>query len=118
MNNFVGVGRLVKDVELREVNNSKVANFSIAITRQYKNSNGEYETDFINCRSWGQVGEKIKEYCNKGDMIGVKGSIRNDVYQDKDGNKKSSIYVNVERVTFLSSKKTNNGLPEETEVPF
>ena len=51
MNNFIGVGRLVKDVELREVNNSKVANFSIAITRQYKNANGEYETDFINYRS-------------------------------------------------------------------
>ena len=118
MNTYVGVGRLIKDIELKNVNNKSVATFTIAITRPYKNADGEYETDFINCKSWGQVAEKIKEYCNKGDMIGVKGSIRNDVYQDKDGNKKSSIYVNVERVTFLSSKKINNGLPEETEVPF
>lgn len=118
MNTYVGVGRLIKDIELKNVNDKSVATFTIAITRPYKNADGEYETDFINCECWGNIANTTKEYCRKGDVVGIKGSLRCDSYTDKDGNKKYRTYVSAEKITFLSSKKDDNGLPEEMEVPF
>lgn len=116
MNQFIGVGRLVKST-IKEVKDNKVCNFTIAINRSYKNANGEYETDFVNCESWGNIGESLEKYCQKGDIIGVKGSIKSDKYQDKEGNTTYRTYIRVDKITFLSQKK-DNGLPEETEVPF
>ena len=50
MNNYMCVGRLVSDPEVKELENSKkVTNITIAIPRSYKNSDGEYETDFVDC---------------------------------------------------------------------
>lgn len=123
MNMYIGVGRLVKDVEIRHTQSDKMcAIYTIAISRPYKNQNGEYETDFINCETWGNVANTMNEYVRKGDMIGVKGSLRTDSYMDKNNEKKYRTYVNVERVTFLSAKKEdkiNNDLPEDNlEMPF
>lgn len=123
MNTYVGVGRLVKDVEVRYTTSNKACtNFTIAINRPFKNEEGIYETDFINCECWGQVAETMKNYLKKGDLLGIKGSLRSDSYEDKDGNKKYRTYVNVEKVTFLQFKKEEkneigNDLPTN-EMPF
>lgn len=105
LNNVVLVGRLTADPELKEVGEGKVVNFSVACPRSYKNADGEYETDFINCNVWNKVAENMKEYCHKGDVIGVKGSLQTSSYEDKEGNKKYKTDVRVDKVTFLSSKK-------------
>lgn len=122
MNNFFGVGRLVKDVEIRHTQPDKIcAIYTIAISRPYKNQNGEYETDFINCESWGNIANTMNDYLKKGDMVGVKGSLRTDSYMDKNNEKKYRTYVNVDKVTFLSTKKENlgNDLPTDNlEMPF
>jgi len=123
MNNYIGVGRLVKDVELRYTTSNKACcNFTIAINRPFKNEEGIYETDFINCECWGQIAEMMKDYVKKGDMIGVKGSLRSDSYEDKNGEKKYRTYVSVDRVTFLSAKPKDdlkNDLPQDNlEMPF
>ena len=64
----------------------------------------------------------MKEYVKKGDLLGIKGSLRSDSYEDKDGNKKYRTYVNVEKVTFLSTKPKDdlkNDLPQDNlEMPF
>ena len=100
MNNVVLVGRIVKDLEIEENESKKVTTVTIAVNRPFKNADGEYETDFIPCRLWDSIATNTCEYCKKGDVIGVKGKIQSD---------DSGAYVIAERVTFLSSKKVDEG---------
>lgn len=101
LNQFVLVGRLTKDPELVELENEKkVSNITLAIPRNYKNSNGEYDTDYIDCTLWNNVAENTSNYCKKGDLIGVRGKMK--VNFDKENNKKMTVVG--ERVTFLSSR--------------
>lgn len=106
LNQVILVGRLTSDLEIKEVNEQKVANFSVAVQRSYKNVDGVYEADFINCTAWNNVATNTAEYCHKGDLVGVKGNLTTDSYEDKEGNKRYVTKVNVEKITFLSSKKT------------
>ena len=105
LNQVTLVGRLTSDLEIKEVNEQKVANFGLAVPRNYKNAEGVYETDFINCTVWGAIATNTAEYCKKGDVIGVVGRLQIESYEDKEGNKRHAAKVNVEKVTFLSSKK-------------
>ena len=106
LNNVVLVGRLTSDPELKEVGKEgKVINFTIAVQRSFKNAEGEYDADFINCNVWNQIAENMNEYCHKGDLIGIKGQLQSSSYDDKEGNKRYKTEVRVEKVTFLSSKK-------------
>ena len=123
MNNFFAIGRLVKDIEVRHTRNNKaVGDFSIAITRNYKNQDGEYEVDFINCELWGKLVETMQVYTHKGDMISVAGSIRTDKYEDGKGGTKTRTYILVSEVHFLTygkKKEIDNDLPEDNlEMPF
>ena len=77
MNKVELIGRLTHDVEMRQTPNGvSLARFSIAVTRRFKNSNGEYDADFINCVAWRQTGEFIAKHFQKGGMIAVVGSIQ------------------------------------------
>ena len=106
MNQFVGVGRLVAKPEVKESENGKkYINYTIAVQRSYKNADGEYETDFLDVVSFGQVAESTAEYCEKGDIIGVKGRIETSNYEIEDGEKRKSTQIIADRVTFLSSKE-------------
>ncbi len=105
LNQIVIVGRLVRDPELRTTENGKnVTNITLAVPRSYKNSNGEYETDFVDCVLWTGIAETTTEYCKKGDLLGIKGRVQTRIYE-KDEIKKSITEVVAEKVTFLSSKK-------------
>lgn len=110
LNQIVLVGRLTKEVEVKELESGKkVANITIAIPRSFKNADGEYETDFIDCVLWHSVAENTAEYCKKGDIIGIKGRLQSEVKEDKKGNKVYTTVVMAEKVTFLSSR------PKESE---
>lgn len=114
VNNYIGVGRMVADPEMKELDNgSKVCNITIAVPRSYKNSEGVYETDFIDCVLWGSVAESTSEYCRKGDMVGIKGRVETEIYEKEDGTKQKTTHVVAERVTFLQS----NTKQKETEEP-
>lgn len=98
LNQVVLVGRLTSDPEINEVENSrKVTTITLAVSRSYKNLNGEYETDFIKCYLWNAIAETTAEYCKKGDIVGVKGRL-----QCLSGNE---LQVVAEKVSFLSSRK-------------
>lgn len=106
LNQTVIVGRLVKDPELKETDNgSKVTNITLAVPRSFKNSNGEYETDFISCVLWKGIAENTVEYCKKGDLLGVKGRVQSRSYEAEDEKKHFIMEIIAEKVTFLSSKK-------------
>ena len=105
LNQIVIVGRLVKDPELKESENgSPFTNITLAVPRSYKNMNGEYDTDFINCRLWDGIAKNAEEFCKKGDLLGVKGRIetRNVEKEDKISHITELI---AEKITFLSSGK-------------
>lgn len=105
LNQVVLVGRLTDDIEVVETEKGKkVTSLILAVQRSYKNSEGIYEADFIKCTLWNAVASSTSEYCKKGDIIGIKGRIQVNSYQDKDGTTKYSTEVIAEKVTFLSSK--------------
>ena len=65
----------------------------LAVGRSFKNEKGIYETDIINCEIYGTMGENLRQYCSKGDLIGIKGWL-----------KQGGIVV-VEKASFLASNK-------------
>ena len=106
LNNAVIVGRIVQDPELKETERGgKLANIVLAVPRSFKNSNGEYETDFINCTLWRGIAESTVEYCKKGDLVGIKGRIQTRDVELEDETHKKYVEVIAEKVTFLSSKR-------------
>lgn len=105
LNQTVIVGRLVKDPELKLTDQGKkVTNITLAVPRSFKNINGEYETDFIDCTLWTGIAESTAEYTKKGDLLGVKGRLQSQLIEHADGTKRKCTEVIAERVTFLSSK--------------
>ena len=106
LNQLVLVGRLVRKPELREAENKKKYSFiTLAVPRSFKNVNGEYDTDFIDCVLWDNVASNTVEYCNKGDIVGVRGRIQARIVEKDDNVKNSVLEVIAEKITFLSSKE-------------
>lgn len=112
LNQIVLVGRLVKTPELKMTESGrKISRITLAVPRNYKNTSGEYETDFLDCTLWTNVAENTSEYCQKGDMLGVKGRIETRIIKADDGSKKKRTEIIAERVTFLAqspNKKEQN----------
>ena len=105
MNKVILMGRLTKDVEMRQTPNGiAVARFAIAVNRRFKNANGEYDVDFINCIAWRKTGEFISRYFQKGSMIAVVGSIQTRSWDGNDGKKQYATEVIVDEVYFTGSK--------------
>lgn len=108
LNQVVLVGRIVKTPELRVTESGKkTATVTLAVPRNYKNQSGEYETDFLDCTLWTNVAENTTEYCQTGDMVGVKGRIQTRVIQSDDGSKKKKTEIIAEKVTFLAQAPNN-----------
>ena len=105
MNRVILIGRNCKQIELKTTTNGKsVATFTLAVNRDFKNKDGEYEADFINCVAFGQQAETISKYVNKGDKFGVIGKLNTRTYEKND-NKVYVTEVIVESFEFLESKK-------------
>lgn len=104
LNQIVLVGRLTKDIVVNKSDKGiKVATLRLAIPRSFKNSEGVYDTDFIDCVLFDSVAENTSEYCKKGDIVGVKGRIQSRIIED-DEKKQTIMEIVAEKVTFLSSK--------------
>ena len=116
INQVVLVGRLTRDTEVRYTQSEKaVGNFTLAINRRFKNQNGEYETDFIDCVVFGKQAETMAQYTKKGDLIGVEGSIQKRAYEDKEGNKRYTTEIMVEKITFLQTNKKSETTQTTTQ---
>ena len=105
LNQVIIVGRLANDIEVKELESGKkVCNIVLAVNRSYKNAEGIYETDFIDCVLWDGIASNTKDYCKKGDIVGVKGRLQTDLVEQEDGTNKKYTKVIAEKLTFLSSK--------------
>ena len=104
MNQMMIVGRLVDNPTLEKTENGKkVMNMTMAVPRTYKNAEGAYDTDFVDCVLWEGIAETTAEYCKKGDILGVRGRVQTDLYE-KDGQKHKSTKIIAEKVSFLSTR--------------
>ena len=106
LNQIVLVGRLVYDIKVNKTDaGKKVATITLAVPRSFKNKDGLYDTDFIDCLLWDNVDTNTSTYCKKGYIVGIKGRIQSRIVTDNDQNNKTEIQLIAEKVTFLSSKK-------------
>ncbi len=109
INNVVLTGRITKDLEKKETGKgTSVVNFSLAVDRRFKGSNGNREADFISIQAWGMTADLLYKYCGKGSLIGVEGRIQTRNYENNQGQRVYVTEVVAENVTFLDSKKNNN----------
>lgn len=137
MNKVIIIGRFTRDPEIKYTtgeNATATARFSLAVNRRFKNKEGNYDADFINCVAFGKTAEFIEKYFTKGMAIGITGRIQTGSYTNKEGQKVYTTDVVVEETEFVESKNkgtddnvpnnnaNSNGDFEETvsddEMPF
>ena len=102
MNNLVYlIGRLTNEPEIKNTHEDKSQLIiNVEVPRTFKNEEGIYEVDIIECTLWNNIAKNVSEYCKKGDLVGIKGRV-----QTRTNNEKRIIEIITEKVSFLSSKK-------------
>lgn len=109
INNVVLVGRMTRDAELRYTqSNQAVATFTLALNRNFKNQNGERETDFINCVIWRQQAENLANWAKKGALIGITGVIQTRNYENQQGQRVYVTEVIANSFQLLESRNSQN----------
>ena len=105
LNQVVLVGRLTRDCTVnKSEKGNKISTISLAIPRSFKNSEGTYDTDFVDCVAFDNIAENTKEFCEKGDIVGVKGRVQSRTIE-KDGKTEYLMEIIAEKITLLSNKK-------------
>ena len=123
LNKTMLIGNLTRDVEMKYIpSGAAVANFGLAINRQYKNSDGEKveEVCFIDIVAWNRLAEVAGEYLLKGSPVFIEGRLQMDNWEDQDGKKRSKLKVVAQNIQFLSGGKADNSEGKDTDddVPF
>ena len=119
MNKAILIGRLTKDPELRTTPTGRnVCQFSVAVSRNFTNANGEREADFINCVVWDKQAENLVKYQKKGNQIAVEGRIQTRNYDDKDGKKVYVTEVVAQEVKFLSKAAQGQSQNSFNDDPY
>ena len=109
MNNVTLVGRLTGEPEIKELNDGTFRTLiTVAVSRDYRNLEGEREADFVKCVLWNWIASATKDYCHKGDIVGIKGKLQSRTYENNDNEKKHILEVLVEKITFISSNQPKN----------
>ena len=119
MNKVELIGRLTKDPEIRTTSNQVAfCNFTLAVDRSFKDSNGQRQADFINCVAWRQTATFIQKYFRKGNRLAVIGSIQTRSYEDKNGQKVFVTEVIADEAEFVESQSTQASAPApQTPTP-
>ena len=105
-NNVVLIGRLVRDVDLRQTSTGKMMTyFTLAVNRNFKNEQGEQAADFIGCVAFDKKAENMARFLSKGSLIAVEGRISTRNFQGNDGKTVYVTEVVASNITFLESKK-------------
>lgn len=115
MNKIVLLGKLIKDPELRklEENDKVFTRFIVAVDRSFKSQDGTRKSDLIPVTFWGRKAEVVCQYMKKGSYISLSGRLRTGSYEDKEGNKKYIAEVVAEDFKFVGNRKTEK---EDQEV--
>lgn len=118
INNVTLIGRLTKDVELKRTpSDIATAQFTIACNRNFKNANGEYDADFINCVMWREQAERFCNWTKKGMLVGITGRIQTRSYEENDGKRVYVTEVVAENFQLLEKRDNTanqNSMTEQT----
>ena len=112
MNKVIMMGRLTRDPEIRYgqgANGTVVGRFSIAVDRRFKRE-GEPDADFFDCTTFGKQAEFVEKYLKKGTKIVLEGSVQNNNYTNKDGQKVYGTRIVVDNLEFAESKAASENL--------
>lgn len=113
LNKIVIVGRMTKDAKIYDNEEVKIATFSVATERNYKDENDEIACDYIFCKAFGKMASNIEKYTSQGSLVGITGQMRSRKYE-KDNQTHFVTEVYVETIKFMSSKtKESNILSNE-----
>lgn len=105
INSVVLMGRLTYEPEIKVTPSGvSVIRFQMAVDRNYQSQSQEKQTDFIDVVAWRQTAEFISRYFHKGSMIAIVGTIQTNNFTDRDGNKRKSVEVVANQVSFCGSK--------------
>lgn len=124
MNNVVLMGRLTRDPEIRYTASGKpVCQFTLAVQRNYKNKDGNYDADFINIVMWGSNGERLSNTVNKGQRVLINGQIQVRSYTNKEGAKRWVTEVIANKFDYIENKAAveadfEKTFGEENSVPI
>ena len=105
MNKVVLVGRLTRDPEVRSTSSgSNTARFTVAVNRNFKNKDGQYDADFVSCVAFRNTADFVSKFFKKGSMIGLEGRIQTGSYDAQDGSKRYTTDVVVDNVEFVGGR--------------
>ncbi|MCG8226365.1 single-stranded DNA-binding protein [Tenacibaculum finnmarkense] len=109
-NSVTIIGNLGQDLDLKNIQNRNVVNFSLATNENYKNSAGEKveKTVWHKCVAWGKIAEILVKYTHKGDKIGIKGKLTYGKYEKEIGEEKieiQTVEILIEDFIFLGTRK-------------
>ncbi|AAX91372.1 single-stranded DNA-binding protein [Staphylococcus phage EW] len=110
-NSVILTGRITKDLELKPAGQTQVTNFSIAVDNPFKKD----DASFFDIVAFGKTAELLNNYCGKGSKILIEGNLKQDRFQDKQGNNRSAVRVIANRVEFLDSKGQSNNQPKQQQ---
>jgi single-stranded DNA-binding protein 1 len=117
VNNVVLVGRLVRDVDLRQTSTGKMMTyFTLAVNRNFKNEQGEQAADFIGCVAFDKKAENMARFLSKGSLISVEGRISTRNFQGNDGKTVYVTEVVASNIIFLESKKQQGNTTQYGQV--
>jgi single-strand DNA-binding protein len=120
LNRIELIGRLTRDPEVRYISGGHpMAQFTIAVNRDFKNAAGEREADFVRCVTWRKLAEQVGQYCVKGRLVAVEGRLQTRNYETPDGSRRTITEVVGDRVWFLDSRRADGdseGVPVTAET--
>lgn len=96
-------GRITKDLELKQAGQTQVTNFSMAVDNPFKKD----DTSFFDIVAFGKTAQLLNDYCGKGSKVLIEGNLKQDRFQNKEGNNRSVVRVIANRIEFLDSKGNN-----------
>ncbi|MDK6233885.1 single-stranded DNA-binding protein [Aerococcus sanguinicola] len=119
INNVVLVGRLTREVDLRYTQSGiAVANFTVACDRNFRNSQGETETDFISCVMWRKSAENFAKFTRKGSLVGIEGSIQTRNYENQQGQRVYVTEVLANNFSLLEPKSVTESRPQSNNNSY
>lgn len=102
------IGRLTDKPAGGQTNSQRsYARFSVAVQRNFKNQNGDYDADFINCTTFGHGADYLIQYAGQGDTVSVSGELRQNHWTDQQGNKRSDLQVVANQVSIIAHPQRN-----------
>lgn len=116
MNKVELIGRITRDLEIRTSGSTSILNFNVAVQRDFKDKDGKYGADFINCVAFGKQAEFVSNYFKKGSQIALVGRINTGSYTNKDGKTVYTTDVAIEKAEFVGSKSENAATTPEKKA--